>query len=90
MRRFFKIAALVVILLVLVGLIWLRYDADPDRPDNVWFRRRSGTSAGLCGIWSAAVLLAASVVLIAIVVAFIVYPLVEVWGQARKFRSPRR
>ncbi len=37
----------------------------------------------------AAVLLAASVVLIAIVVAFIVYPLVEVWGQARKFRGPR-
>ena len=38
----------------------------------------------------AVVLLAAAVVLIAIVVAFIVYPLVEVWGQARGFRSPKR
>ncbi|MHC4970908.1 MAG: hypothetical protein ACYTG3_01110 [Planctomycetota bacterium] len=37
----------------------------------------------------AVVLLAAAVVLIAIVVAFIVYPLVEVWGQARGFRNPR-
>ena len=38
----------------------------------------------------AVVLLAAAVVLIAIVVAFIVYPLVEVWGQARSFRNPKR
>jgi hypothetical protein len=38
----------------------------------------------------AVVLLASAVVLIAIVVAFIVYPLVEVWGQARDFRNPRR
>jgi peptidoglycan/LPS O-acetylase OafA/YrhL len=36
------------------------------------------------------VLMAAAVVLIAIVVAFIVYPLVEVWGQARGFRHPKR
>ncbi|MHC4816951.1 MAG: hypothetical protein ACYTF8_02655 [Planctomycetota bacterium] len=39
----------------------------------------------------AVVLLAAAVVLIAILVAFIVYPLVEVWGQARGFRNhPKR
>lgn len=37
----------------------------------------------------AVVLLAAVVVLVAIVIAFIVYPLVEVWGQARGFKSPR-
>jgi hypothetical protein len=33
------------------------------------------------------VLLASLAVLVAIVVAFIVYPLVEVWGQARNFRK---
>jgi hypothetical protein len=38
----------------------------------------------------ALVLLGAAVVLLAIVVAFIVYPLMEVWGQARGFRNPKR
>ena len=37
----------------------------------------------------AVVLLAAAVVLIAIVIAFIVYPIVEVWGQARGFKGPK-
>lgn len=37
----------------------------------------------------AVVLMAAVVVLVAIVIAFIVYPLVEVWGQARGFKSTR-
>jgi peptidoglycan/LPS O-acetylase OafA/YrhL len=38
----------------------------------------------------ALVLLAATAVLVAIVVAFIVYPLVEVWGQARGFRQRQK
>lgn len=38
----------------------------------------------------AVVLLAAVVVLVAIIVAFIVYPIVEVWGHARSFRGPKR
>lgn len=38
----------------------------------------------------AVVLLAAAAVFVAIVIAFIVYPIVEVWGQARGFRGPKR